>query len=208
MKVRRTGKLMNLLHIYTLFVPTERPAREELCGSNSAVTSGQLRRASRGGFVPLKLSWIHDVYRPVFRVQGHRVLRRVACPRTSDDVSAFSGRPHGELRFNKIIFHICIQAQFLDDSTKLFMQKSSQYIQECEEETECDQYFLIRKRHIGCEGVHEEEEEEEGEGEEEKHEESETREREKLEERKSHLVRRGPLVERIHQSLVSRASSQ
>jgi len=66
---------------------------------------------------------------------------------------------------------------------------------------------LIRKRHIGCEGVHEEEEEED-EGKEEKHEESETREREKLEERKSHLVRRGPLVERIHQSLVSRASSQ
>lgn len=77
-------------------------AREELCGSNSAVTSGQLRRASRGGFVPSKLSWIHDVYRPVFRVQGHRVLRRVACPRTSDDVSAFSGRPHGELRVSPL----------------------------------------------------------------------------------------------------------
>ncbi|KYQ52913.1 hypothetical protein ALC60_07991 [Trachymyrmex zeteki] len=127
------------------------------------MTSGQLRRASRGGFVPSKLSWIHDVYRPVFRVQGHRVLRRVACPRTSDDISAFSGRPHGELRVKAV-------------------------------------------QHIGIEGVREEEEEDEEE--EEKHEESETREREKLEERKSHLVRRGPLVERIHQSLVSRASSQ
>ncbi|EGI60039.1 hypothetical protein G5I_11830 [Acromyrmex echinatior] len=199
MKVRRIGKLMNLLHIYTLFVPTERPVREELCGSNSAVTSGQLRRASWGGFVPSKLSWIHDVYRPVFRVQGHRVLRRVACPRTSDDVSAFSGQPHGELR-------ICIQVQFLDDSAKSFMQKSSQYIQECEEESIVDLAGNKAVRHIGCEGVREEEEEDERE--EEKHEESETREREKLEERKSHLVRRGPLVERIHQSLMSRASSQ
>ncbi|KYN22059.1 hypothetical protein ALC57_05559 [Trachymyrmex cornetzi] len=199
MKVRRTGKLMNLLHIYTLFVPTERPAHEKLCGSNSAVTSGQLRRASRGGFVPSKLSWIHDVYRPVFRVQGHRVLRRVACPRTSDDVSAFSGRPHGELRVSPL-------PQFLDDSAKSFMHKSSQYIQECEEESIVDLTGNKAAQHIGCEGVREEEEEDEGE--EEKHEESETREREKLEERKSHLVRRGPLVERIHQSLVSRASSQ
>ncbi|KYN06348.1 hypothetical protein ALC62_02685, partial [Cyphomyrmex costatus] len=123
-----------------------RIAREKLCGSNSAVTSGQLRRASRGGFVPSKLSWIHDVYRPVFRVQGHRVLRRVACPRTSDDVSAFSGRPHGELLY---------LAQFLDDSTTSFKAA----------------------RHIGCEGVREEEDDEEEE--EEKHEESETRERER-----------------------------
>ncbi|EZA52340.1 hypothetical protein X777_09010, partial [Ooceraea biroi] len=32
-----------------------------LCGSDSAVTSGQLRRDSQGGFVPSKLSWIHSI---------------------------------------------------------------------------------------------------------------------------------------------------
>ncbi|KYN36333.1 hypothetical protein ALC56_09293 [Trachymyrmex septentrionalis] len=104
---------------------------------------------------------------------------------------------------------ICIQDKFLDDSAKSLMQKSSQYIQECEEESNFIILHLKKNkaaRHIGCEGVREEEEDDEGE--EEKHEESETREREKLEERKSHLVRHGPLVERIHQSLVSRASSQ
>ncbi|TGZ47708.1 hypothetical protein DBV15_06293, partial [Temnothorax longispinosus] len=73
--------------------------REELCGSNSAVTSGQLRRASTGWFRAVEV-----VVDPRCLSSGlpssrsPSVLRRVACPRTSDDVSAFSGRPHGELR--------------------------------------------------------------------------------------------------------------
>lgn len=71
-----------------------------ICGSDSVMTDSFDSRLA-GWFRAIEVV-VDPLCRPVFRVQGHQVLRRVACPRTSDDVSAFSGRPHGELRVSPL----------------------------------------------------------------------------------------------------------